>query len=232
MRHAFLTVILLLMLSTIFAQTGKRNKVPYTESFSTDSCRFSSTGKNTYFLLMPGFQTILQGADGKDSAKLVITVLNETRVVGGIETRIVEERESVNGKIVEISRNYFAFCTSTSTVYYFGEEVDIYKDGVIVEHSGAWVAEGNNKAGIIMPGEVLLGARYYQEIAPGMAMDRAEIVSFSETFETPAGTFQNVLKTKEGTALNPKEMEYKLYAPGIGLIKDEELVLVSYGFIK
>ena len=62
-----------------------------------------------------------------------------------------------------------------SDVFYFGEEVDDYKDGKIVDHGGAWRADNDNsKAGIIMPGTVLLGARHYQEIAPN-AMDRAEI---------------------------------------------------------
>ena len=83
-----------------------------------------------------------------------------------------------------------------------------------------------------MPGLSLLGARYYQELAPGAAMDRAESVSISETLKTPAGTFTNCLKTLETTPLEPMEKEYKLYAPGVGLIKDEDMLLVKYGFIK
>ena len=46
-----------------------------------------------------------------------------------------------------------------------------------------------------MPGLALLGARYYQELAPGIAMDRAEIVSLTETRQTLAGTFVQYLKT-------------------------------------
>lgn len=83
-----------------------------------------------------------------------------------------------------------------------------------------------------MPGLVLLGARYYQEIAPKVAMDRAEIVSLNETKQTPAGAFTNCLKTEETTPLEPKGKEYKLYAPGIGLIQDEDLLLTKYGFVK
>jgi hypothetical protein len=33
----------------------------------------------------------------------------------------------------------------------------------------------NARAGIIMPGTPLLGSRYYQEIAPEVALDKAEI---------------------------------------------------------
>ncbi len=81
-----------------------------------------------------------------------------------------------------------------------------------------------------MPGMVLLGARYYQEIAPGVAMDRAEIVSTDESMATPAGTFESCLKTEETTPLEPEEKEYKYYAPGVGLIKDEDLLSTQYGF--
>ena len=59
-------------------------------------------------------------------------------------------------------------------------------------------------------------------------MDRAEIVSVSETLKTPAGEFKNCVKTKETTPLE-KGTEYKLYAPGVGLVKDGDLHLVKYG---
>ncbi len=134
----------------------------FTDDLMHDTCTFESTGRNRYFILEPGYQQTLESKDGK----LVITVLNETRKIGNIETRIVEENESENGTTVEISQNFFAVCKQTNSVYYFGEEVDIYKNGKIAEHEGAWTADGKNKAGLAMPGLILLGARYYQEIAP------------------------------------------------------------------
>jgi hypothetical protein len=79
-----------------------------------------------------------------------------------------------------------------------------------------------------MPGVILNGGRYFQEIAPGVAMDRAEIVGRNFTVETPAGTFDNCLKTKESTPLEPDVFEIKLYAPGIGLVKDDTLSLISF----
>ena len=208
--------------------TGKQ----FTESFMQDSCSFQTTGRNNFFILEPGYQLVLEGIEGKDKIKLVITVLNETKKIGNIETRIVEENETANGKTVEISRNFFAFCKQTGSVFYFGEEVDMYKNGKIINHEGAWIAEGNNKAGIMMPGIVLLGARFYNEIAPGVAMDRVEIISLKDTLQTPTGTFFNCLKTEETTPLEPKVKEYKLFTPGIGLIKDGDLLLTKYGFVK
>ena len=82
----------------------------------------------------------------------------------------------------------------------------------------------------MMPKTIHLGSRYYQELAPGIAMDRAEVISLSETLETPSGVFENCLKIAESTALEPGK-EYKMYAAGIGLIKDEDLLLTKYGFV-
>ena len=222
---------LLLTLSITYAQ-DKEDKRPFTETPMQDNYTFTTTGSNQYFILEPGYQLVLEGTEDDETKRLVITVLDETKKIGNIETRVVEENESVNGETIEISRNFFAFCEQTSSVYYFGEEVDNYKDGEVENHSGAWIAEGDNKAGVIMPGLILLGARYYQEIAPGIAMDRAEIISMTTTLLTPAGNFTDCLKVMETTALNPNEIEYKIHAPGIGLIKDEDLLLVKYGFIK
>lgn len=215
---------MILFLSAVVSAQNRQ----FTEDLMQDKCTFETSGRNQYFILEPRYQLVLEGKN----ARLVITVLNETKKIGNVETRIVEENESKNGKTVEISRNFFAFCRENAGIYYFGEEVDVYKDGKIVNHEGAWTAEGNNKPGLAMPGMTFLGARYYQETAPGIAMDRAEIISASETKNTPAGNFTNCLKTEETTPLEPKEKEYKFYAPGIGLIQDEDLLLTKYGFIK
>lgn len=230
-----------------YAQVKNKNQnKSFTESFKQESCSFINTGRNQYFILEPGYQLILEGMDGKEKVKLVITVLNKTKKIGNVETRIVEENESVNGKTTEISRNFFAICKETGNVFYFGEEVDIYKNGKVVSHEGAWIAEarlpdlpdrqaggqGKNKAGIMMPGQVIPGDRYYQEIAPGVAMDRAEIVSVNEKLKTPADSFNNCVKVEETTPLEPKAKEYKIHAPGIGLIRDGNLQLITYGFKK
>ena len=78
-----------------------------------------------------------------------------------------------------------------------------------------------------MPGTILLGARHYQEIAPN-ALDRAEIVGNNVILKTPAGTFKNCLLVEETSGLDPNEKYFKTYAPGIGLIQDEDLFLTGY----
>ena len=203
------------------------NKSDWQTEFDIESCELATTGQNEYFVLEPGFQLILEGG----GEKLIITVLDETVVVDGIETRVVEEREWRNDELIEVSRNFFAICPETEDVFYFGEGVDMYQGGQLASHSGAWRAgEGEAKAGLIMPGDPSVGMKYYQEIAPDVALDRAEVVSLDEDLEVPAGDVCECLKTKEGTALNLLEREFKTYAPGIGLIQDQKLLLVDYGF--
>ena len=201
----------------------------YTAAFFIDRCTFATTGRSPYFVLEPGFQLVFAGEEDGEELDLVITVLDDTLVVDGVETRVVEERESADGELVEVSRNFMAFCAETGSVFYFGEEVDIYEDGEIVSHDGAWRAgENDAEPGIIMPGTVLLGARYYQEIAPAVALDRAENVAMDLTVETEAGTFEECLRVDETSPLEPGHVSVKVYAPGIGLIVDDVLELVEF----
>jgi len=198
----------------------------WTQQFSVDNGELTATGRNPYFILEPGFQLVLEGG----RVRLVITVLAETRQVNGVETRIVEERETNGGEPVEVSRNFFALSKRTNSVFYFGEDVDMYKNGKVVSHEGAWLAgDRGARFGLAMPGLPLLNARYYQEIAPGRAMDRAQIVSNSGTLTTPAGAYTDVLEIQETTPLEPGVRESKLYARGVGLIQDGALKLVRYG---
>jgi hypothetical protein len=206
----------------------------YSTSFRAEDCTFSSTGRNPFFILEPSYQlTLSGGGDAGEVAQVTITVLNETREVNGTETRVIEERETIGGELVEISRNFFAICEETNSVFYFGEEVDDYENGNIIGHEGAWLAgEDANRAGIIMPGTILLGARYYQEIAPNVALDRVEIVDVGEIIQTPSGDFTDTLIIRETNPLEPNVAELKYYAARIGLIQEEDLKLERYGFIE
>jgi hypothetical protein len=105
----------------------------------------------------------------------------------------------------------------------------MYKNGKVVDHEGAWLSGVNGaKFGLMMPGLPLLHARYQQEVAPKVAMDRAEVMSLTATLKTPAGDFSNVLKTEETTPLELLAKESKYYARGIGIIQDGSLKLTKY----
>ncbi len=224
-------IIIILESSTYTAQTTDDNK--WTRNFHVDKSDFVSEGSNTFFILKPGHQLILEGIEDNVKTKVIITVMSETKIVDGVKTRIVEEKEYHNGIIAEVSKNYYAIDNQSNSVFYFGEDVDIYKGNKIISHKGSWLAGKNGaRFGLIMPGATLLGSQYYQEIAPGTAMDRAKIISENKSLKTPADTFSSCLETEESTPLEPGVKEYKIYAPNVGLIKDDNLLLVKYGCIK
>ena len=213
--------------------TGTTQAQPWMQSFPVETTGLVSQGENPYFILKPGYQLNYQDKGAVKPGTLVITVLDETRNIGGVETRIVEERETAKGELIEVSRNYFAIHPGTGDVYYFGEDVDMYKNGKVVNHEGSWLHGANGAHfGLMMPGKPALGMRFYNELAKGVAMDRAEIVSLTDTLKTPAGTFDKCLKAKETTPLEKLAREYKIYAPGVGLVKDGDMELVSHAFVR
>jgi hypothetical protein len=207
-------------------QTGD----PWVSTFPVDVHALATSGENPLFILKPGYRLVLEGRESGKPVRLAITVLDETVDVSGVPTRVVEERETAGGVLVEVSRNFYAIDPRTKDVYYFGEDVDTFEDGHLAGHEGAWRhGSGNARFGLMMPGAPALGQRYYQEYAPGVAMDRAEVVSLSDRLTTPAGAFDRCLRTRETTPLE-RGAEYKRYAPGVGLIEDGPLRLVSYGY--
>ncbi len=196
--------------------------------FNVPPENFSSTGRNAYFILEPGYQMVYE--DAAKTQKLIVTVLDETKTIDGVLTRVVEERESKDGVIAEISRNYFAFDKSTGDAYYFGEDVDEYENGKVAGHAGSWLAGKNGaRFGMFLPAHPKIDQKFYQEQAPAVAMDRVHIVSLDQTVTVPAGTFKNCLKTEETSPLEPDAHESKLYAPGVGLLVDAEFSLIKYG---
>ncbi len=238
---SFLAIIVTFTWSGLFhGVTMAQDEEPqFTTEFRLEDCKFKTKGRNPYFILEPGYQLVLEGGD-EETTRVVITVLSETEKIflpdiGTVRARVVEERESVDGELVEVSRNFFAICGKTKDVFYFGEDVDIFNPDGTISHEGSWRAGGSDdnglaKPGIIMPGTFLLGSRYFQEQADGIALDRAEHVEMGLEVTTEAGTFVNCVKVRETTPLEPGEESEKIYCPGVGLIVDDEVELVEFGF--
>lgn len=211
----------------------------FTTDFDVDRCTFVSHGRqNPYFSLQPGDQVTLEGEDDGEEIKVEITVKRGTRNItfrtpdGSTKTvraRVVEEKEWKDGELAEISRNWFARCLETNDVFYFGEAVDFYEDGRIVGHGGSWEAGVDGaQPGIIIPARFLLGARYFQEIAPGEAMDRAENVEMGLTVTAAGRTFRDCVKVLETSPLEPDDESVKVYCPGVGMVQDDDIELTDF----
>ena len=197
---------------------------PFRKTFDVNKADLMPTGNNPFITLQPGRVLVLKDKAGDT---LTITILPKTITVDGVTCGILEERETKNHQLAEISRNFFATDKSTQDVYYFGEDVDNYKDGKIINHESAWRAgEKGNRFGLMIPAKPTVGQKFYQEIAPKVALDRVEVVSTDETVKVPAGTFAHCVHLKETTPIEP-DVSHKYYAPGIGMIKDDEFELAQ-----
>jgi hypothetical protein len=242
-QSSAVVVALALMLGSVGLLAAPAVAAPqFTTQFALDECTWSSSGRNQYFTLRPGDWFLLEGEEDGEVVRVQIKVLSQTKKITftdnegeslTVNTRVVEEREWKDDQLVEVSRNYYARCVQTGDVYYFGEDVDIYEEGVIVSHDGAWLAgkhtgEGKARPGLIMPGTFLLGSRYFQERAPGVALDRAEHTQMGLTVTTPAGTFEECVEVKETTPLEPGAVSTKVYCAELGLVVDNVVKLVKF----
>jgi hypothetical protein len=206
--------------------------------------QFTLNIDNPYFPLPVGAEWVYTGKEQGENVGLRITVLNATetfRFGGGqnVTTRVVQEVEwgdtNANGvidageQLIEVSLNYFAQ-TQDGTVCYFGENVDIYEDGQIVSHEGAWRADGRrglpgDAPGIFMPAAPEPGMTFQQEAAPGVAEDQATILR-TGTAALPDGTVVNTITVRDFNPLD-RSRGTKVYGLGVGLIEDGPLRLLS-----
>ena len=203
----------------------KRLCNPRRQSFTLDI-------DNDFFPLPVGRQWVLEGIEENDEGEevlihLEITVLDETEVVDGVTTRVVEERESEDGEEVEVSRNFFAQ-SGDGIVCYFGEEE------VPAGSGGEWRADGpHSNAGIFMPREPVIGMVFQQEDAPN-AKDRARIVGKDESVTVPFGTFTETLLVLDCNPFETRncdqsqEGDLKVYVDGLGIIVDGAAELIAF----
>ncbi|MBK9066133.1 MAG: hypothetical protein IPL76_04490 [Gemmatimonadetes bacterium] len=182
---------------------------------------------NPYFPMSVGRQLILEGIEGGQAVLLEITVLPDTELVGGAWTRVIEERETVDGALLEVSRNFFVQ-TAGGAVCYFGEDVDIYEGGAIISHDGAWRAGvAGAVSGLFMPAAPAEGMGFRQEVAPGVAEDRVMITTVGEAVTVPAGSYGNTVRFEETTPLEPGVVSKKVYVSGVGPVVDNVVRLTS-----
>jgi hypothetical protein len=183
---------------------------------------FADAIDNPLLPMTPGVTFVYRGVDDDGSLMLdKVQVTHETRVVAGVTTTVVHDRVYVDGALSESTRDFFAQ-DKAGNVWYFGEDSKDVEAGKIVSREGSWQAGVNGaKAGIIMRARPGVGDEYPQERAPGVAEDRAQVLSLQESVAVPFGTFGNSVKIRESTPLEPGALEDKLYAPGIGFVMSQ-----------
>ena len=178
---------------------------------------------NKYLPYQIGRKYIFEGETPDGFERNEIERIDAIKVVNGINVAVIRDKVWVDGILEEDTRDWFAQ-DDYGNVWYMGEDVDNYNpDGSIRDHEGAWEAGVNGAiAGIIMLFDPKPGDSYQQELAEGIAEDKAKVVALGLTIEVPFNTYSNCLKTKEWSDLEKGSVDFKFYAPGIGLIMEQK----------
>jgi len=181
-----------------------------------DAAAFSATVDNRYFPLLPGMRWEYRSRTGDGVETTVVAVTGRVRTVLGAPCVEVRDTVRLDGEVIEDTLDLYTQHRDGS-VWYFGEDTKEYEHGKVVSTEGTWQAGVDGaRPGIIMPAEPRPGDRYRQEYYRGHAEDRGEVIAVGRRAKVPAGAYEGVVVTQETTPLEPKVLEHKYYAAGIG----------------
>lgn len=191
-----------------------------TEQVRLDPASFTTRIDNPYWPMRPGSRWIYrETAPDGTKQRVVVTVTSRTKLIAnGVIARVVHDAVTEDGEPVEITDDWYAQ-DRCGNVWYLGEATTEYENGKVVSTEGSFEAGVDGaQPGVIMPAKPRPGIAYRQEHYAGQAEDRAEVVSLREQVEVPFGHFGHgrVLMTRELNPLEPKVLEFKFHARGIG----------------
>ena len=183
-----------------------------------DPAHFSTRITNPWWPMRPGSRWVYRETDADGGRQRdVVTVTHRTRqIANGVTARVVRDVATEGGELVESTEDFYAQ-DRRGNVWYLGEVTAEYENGRVVSREGSFEAGvGGAEAGVIMPAHPRPGLRYRQEYFEGHAEDRARVISLREQAGVPYGHFRHVLMIREDNPLEPKVLEFKFYARGIG----------------
>jgi hypothetical protein len=186
-----------------------------------DPADFGPDVTSPWFPLTPGRTLVYTGTKDGRKALDLFAATHRTRVVGGVRTRVVEDRLYLDNVLRERTSDYYAQ-DRCGNVWYFGEDTaELDRHGRVVSTEGTWHAGVDGaQPGVFMQAHPQLGRRFRQEWYRGHAEDVFKVIDRSARVTVPYGTFRHALRTAEWTALEPDVLDNKLYARGIGEVAE------------
>jgi predicted small lipoprotein YifL len=211
--------VVVLVLALALAGCGQREPVidPGDDGNYTvrlDPSRFVATIDNPWLPFTPGSRWVYE-AGGGASNEVVVT--HQTRQIMGITATVVRDVETDNGELVEETSDWYAQ-DRDGNVWYLGEDTRAYENGRPTP-AGSWEAGVDGALpGIIMKAHPRVGDAYRQEFYRGEAEDMGKVVRVGDSQTVPLRTFDGLLVTQDWTPLEPRVVEEKYYAKGVGLV--------------
>jgi len=172
---------------------------------------------NPLFPITEVTHVIQLGKEGKVALRHEVTLLPETKTIEWngqqVETIVSQFVAYGDGRILETAVDFFAQADDGS-VWYFGEDVFNYENGVVANTDGTWLAGKDGPPGMIMPADPQVGDVYRPENIPGFVFEEVTVKSVDETVNGPRGPVEGAVVVKE--ALMDGTLEDKTFAPGYG----------------
>lgn len=217
----FLITASLLLLAGCKKEKIRIIDLSYKPAVSPANFTNSTNVTNPYHPVTAGKKYIYEGQTPDGLERIEEQRLATTKMILGITCIVVEFKAFLNGVLIEKAVDWYAQ-DNEGNLWYFGEAVDNYNsNGTLKDHAGSWEAGVDGaQPGTIMPANPQVGMAYREEYYFNHAEDRAEVIATGQTVVIPFGTYNNCIKTRNWTELEPDLNENKFYAPGIGLIKE------------
>ena len=188
-----------------------------------------ATIDNGFLPLAPGSQLVMEGRANRGGGvlphRVVFTVTDLTKVIGGVRSRVVWDLDVNEGVVVESELAFWAQ-DDAGNVWNTGEYPEEYEAGSFVGAPSVWLAGLDGaEPGIHMPAapQVSKTTRYLQGSAPAVDfLDCAKVTHLATRTCAPVGCFEGALRTAETSPLDPQGgSQIKFYAPGVGVVRVE-----------
>ena len=207
--------------ATLPAHGAGRAEAP----IGVDSTRFVHPAANPYFPLEPGRVTRYRGTDEGERLREAVRVTHHTKRIEGVRTRVVSDvLRRADGTLAEKTHDWYA-ADQDGNVWYFGERTATYDEsGHLESPEGSWEAGVDGaRAGLVMPADPHPTDAYRQEFYRGHAEDQAWVVQDRTAVRTPMRRFRHVVRSLEWSRLEPGVVSVKLYARGVGIVREKDL---------
>jgi hypothetical protein len=181
---------------------------------------------NRWNPLRPGTAFIFEGrsnrGQGRRAHRVITTVTDLTKVINGVRTVVIWERDINAGRLLEAELAFQAQ-DDDGNVWNMGEYPEEYENGKLTGAPDTWISGlAGARSGIVMRALPRAGTpSYRQGFAPSIEFaDEATVVRGGLRNCVPLGCFSNVLLTDETNPNEPADgHQRKYYAPGIGPIR-------------
>jgi hypothetical protein len=202
---------------------GEETARPTTGDATVDPAEFVDTIDNPHLPYQPGDTWRYEGRTDEGTEVVTVTVTGEQKRILGVPVVVVRDTVSLGGEVIEDTYDWFAQ-DRTGNVWYFGEDTREIENGEVLSTEGSWEAGVDGaEAGIVMPADPEPGPPYRQEYYKGEAEDMGQVLAAGVTVRIGLGTFDDVVRTRDWTPLEPDVVEHKFYAPGVGLVLEQQV---------